>query len=156
MLFRLLSRPAPICFHITCATTCTAYLKHSQSSTPAARYHLLIAFSPDYLVCMDIAVLHQMLIQPVSPCADSGRWLGHLKKRAVCCFATRRPSSCGSVSTCWASHQYTSCNTLPCCCCWSCSIASQQKELGSLMKKLGSLIIIKKNVERSLKNKPQS
>jgi len=117
----LSSRPVLICFHIICATTCTAYLKHSQSSTPAAR------------------------------------WLGHLKKRAVCCFATRRPSSCGSVSTCWASHQYTSSNTSPCCCCcWSCSIASQQKELGSLMKKIGSLIIIKKNVKRSLKNKSQS
>ncbi|RLN23276.1 hypothetical protein C2845_PM07G00960 [Panicum miliaceum] len=59
---RLLGRPGPICFHITCATTCTACLKHSQSSTPAAR------------------------------------WLGHLKKRAVCCFATRRRSSRGSVS----------------------------------------------------------
>lgn len=60
-----------IYFHIICATTCTAYLKHSKF----------------YASC---------------------QWSDHLKKRAVCCFATRRPSSCSSVSTCWASLQSTS------------------------------------------------
>uniref|UniRef100_K3XRJ5 arginine--tRNA ligase n=1 Tax=Setaria italica TaxID=4555 RepID=K3XRJ5_SETIT len=53
----------------------------------------------DYLYCLSEAF---------SKFYASCQWSDHLKKRAVCCFATRRPSSCSSVSTCWASLQSTS------------------------------------------------
>lgn len=79
VLFRLLSRPVSIYFPTICATTCTSYPKHSQSSTPVARYILTCyLFSPHHLMFLNFPLLHQMLVNTSAwfhLVHSAGRWV---------------------------------------------------------------------------------